>query len=509
MMKKILKALSLVMVLVMCFTMAFTVTADGETTTATPTLTISGQTVEPSKAVTVTVAVADFADVAGAHFVINVPAELADVAVTSDFDGVSYDAEANTITFAQEATWTNGVCDGLQVEDATLVTITATAPAEEGTYNFTYGSTGKDVDFCDASLEAVTVTKVEGAVVVKAAVVEPVEDENLTITALLNLSTAVNASIRVTKASVADYDSYYLKVTSNKFDSDYNHIDSEVILTTPRVSNDTLDQFVYEGIGLHELTQPIVVTVCACNAAGDVVAYYDNPAFTMAELILSNTEKYASNTSRASLVKVYLDVINAGKAAQEYFIGVAEGKGVTDSDLSKDALPTVGFEEYQTFASTEYTELTQSVGTVLVGDTTLTTKVTDIVNIASGPSIKFRIYPIASLSAYSNVQVRFEYSNEKTGDVYNDLYALDDLDISYSGTTGLAHHIFDDIALYDADKTVKVSIYGNENLETPLLTHEYSLESLYAANMSKASLTDIMTALAKLGQSSKAYFYAS
>lgn len=161
-MRKILKALSLVMVLVMCFTMVFTTAVSAEG--ATPTLTINSAAVKEGETVTITVDAANFGAVAGAHFVVALPAELENVAV-ADSDYVAYDAEAATVSFVKEAAWTDGVCDG--IADGTLVTITAKAAV--GTYVVDFAETGKTVDFCDANYATIDVTKVAGEVVVETA----------------------------------------------------------------------------------------------------------------------------------------------------------------------------------------------------------------------------------------------------------------------------------------------------------------------------------------------------
>lgn len=160
-MRKILKALSLVMVLVMCFTMVFTTAVSAE---GTDTLVLSVDNAAPKAGETVNITVtSNFTTVAGAHFAIDL-AGLEYVSVAGDY--AEY-FSAETMNFVKEFNEDNGNL----VESGVLFVITATVPAdaEAGTvYNVGFGTIATNKEFCDYDLNEVVVTKTGVDVIVAA-----------------------------------------------------------------------------------------------------------------------------------------------------------------------------------------------------------------------------------------------------------------------------------------------------------------------------------------------------
>lgn len=301
-MRKILKALSLVMVLVMCFTMVFTTAVSAEG--ATPTLTINSAAVKEGETVTITVDAANFGTVAGAHFVVALPAGLENVAV-AESDYVYYNAEAGTVAFVMDAEWADGKCDG--IADGTLVTITAKAAV--GTYVVDFAETGKTTDFCDANLEKVDVTKVEGKVVVETAgptVVDLVFQHTLSLKS--NIQLAIVPKIKNTV--FADCAEVYAICTQKTLNGSVYEDKST------KVYAESNGYFYYGGLIACEMNIPVYTVIYGCDENGNVLYKSNVDEYSVLQYAAN---QFAKASSTDKLKRLVADVLVYGGSAQNYF----------------------------------------------------------------------------------------------------------------------------------------------------------------------------------------------
>lgn len=172
MMKKFLRSLSLVMALVMCFTMVFTAAVSAEEdTTTTPVyqVAIDGDTVAPGEEATIDVTASGLLNtVAAIHFEIDlgeltfVDAVPGNVEVS---DSYLKSSEDGLVKYVVESPITDGKAEGFV--DGVLFSIIVKAPETAGTYDVVF-TDNIEVEACNVDEEALTLTKVNGAVVVEA-----------------------------------------------------------------------------------------------------------------------------------------------------------------------------------------------------------------------------------------------------------------------------------------------------------------------------------------------------
>lgn len=171
-MKKFLRSLSLVMALVMCFTMVFTAAVSAEEdTTTTPVyqVAIDGDTVAPGEEATIDVTASGLLNtVAAIHFEIDlgeltfVDAAPGNVEVS---DSYLKSSEDGLVKYVVESPITDGKAEGFA--DGVLFSIIVKAPETAGTYDVVF-TDNIEVQACNVDEEALTLTKVNGAVVVEA-----------------------------------------------------------------------------------------------------------------------------------------------------------------------------------------------------------------------------------------------------------------------------------------------------------------------------------------------------
>lgn len=492
-MRKILKALSLVMVLVMCFTMVFTTAVSAE---GTPTLTINSAAVKEGETVTITVDAANFGTVAGAHFVVALPAELTDV-VVADSDYVAYDAEAATVSFVKEAAWTDGVCDG--IADGTLVTITAKAAV--GTYVVDFAETGKTTDFCDANLAEVAVTKVAGEVVVETAGT-PI-NKDITITPFIYVGTKLGVMFQLQKTQLSQYADYELVIDRQIYDGDYN-VDNAKTVTVKKaeMANATKAKpyYIYTGVGMYELGLEMYAYVNCYDANGNLVAVSNTWSSTMATIIkqscVDSTDTYAQTA--------YADMLNMSAAAQTYFGNMNAGSDLASETLVNLPDATIGYDG-DDYASKEVGDLNVVTdGVKWAEDSPLATSHSFQNSIYFGESVS-----VAYLLRDKNNVI--DLSKLSMTVTYDSLYPAGPVTKTVSGDDwndgSWINFSFSDAYLYDTDKVITATItYDGKEVLTGKYTVETYCNQVINSTTASADALALTTATAKFGIASRAYF---
>lgn len=384
------------------------------------------------------------------------------------------------------------------------LTIEATIP-EEAVAGTTYDVT-LDGQFANIKEEWVVVDIKNGVVTVESGEpAEPVIDESLQLGRTILARDKMGVRFMTVKEQLATYDDYYIEVKTQHFVT--NDISNPYELTSSTdkfvyvaVGSETPDgfhsqaaedtnyhYFDYTGITAYEMTLPIEVTIYCLDAEDNIVAKSQTWSFTLADRILTN--EMTNSAADAALV----DMINYGAAVQTYFAGQNP-----DSDLAKAALPTVGFDAYQQYATTDV----DAGDAVNINNGTATAD-------ANGAVIGKGLQVQATNQLYFMIMAGENDIADLTLKVnYVDSYDVDKSSVAKVSEMTSSNSIYyyyceDDknVALYDTAKPVVAELYAGDTL---LYTRTYSVESFVAESMQEGALKDVGDMLMRFTKSLRA-----
>ena len=384
------------------------------------------------------------------------------------------------------------VAAGIKDETFYITFNPGSATLTQGTYNITI----TDVVACDNGKittggvveegEEAIVEIADAAGVLKIAAGADV-DTSLALGRTILARDKVGVRFMVVKSQLAAYDSYYLEVETQHFVSN----DTERYALTDVVDKfcyvadgaqipdgfqkQTTDDsnyvyFDYTGISAYEMTLPIKATIYCVNN-GAVTKKSQTWEFTLASRIL------AANMTNTAADAVFVDMVNYGAAAQNYFAAQ-----FPTSDLAKQALPTVGFEAYQQYATADSVVTAANAQNINAGvaEAGATAAVGKGVRIQAANELYFMVAP----SSYNvnNLTVKVNYTNSYNSDK-SKTYVVSDMELA-----GGVYYCYLDgdkqVALYDLSKPIVAELYDGT---TKLYTRTYSVESFVAENMANSS----------------------
>ena len=515
-MKKIFKkSLALAVSAALCLTALFgclTVSAAGTATASISTANVANGST--SATITVTIGSADD-QVAAARFNLVVPTGI--TLDTSAFDstitnGNGYTDTVNGFTvisndnmFLLEAE--NEVVKGgsasfdipVTIADGTTAATYAVSfgdvleVANYGTYDSTTGTWSND----EALL---TVSSTNGGVTVaEAAATEPVEialsdgniaPKNMYYDSFVGQRIRVNYNANARSVLQRGYTDYKIEIAYQAYNGSYmledkvltfNSSDRDMSLSTANVH-----YFTFSEPALYEMGLEYTTTVKLYDGE-DYVAYQSETTSISAQALAELQNKLAAN--QMNTVKALVDLVNFGAAAQTYF-----ANGRPTSDIANAALPNVGFEAYQTYASTN-ADLPEAFNLTRTKDAQTANGVN-----ATWPSVKVEA---ACSIAFNYKAGTYTADQLKTVASYDGAYGTVSVEtpftaMNYTGT--LYNYVFNGLALYDMSATINFTVKAGEVTEyTSAYSTGYYLNETIAS--SDPLLSDYGLKLAVFSQS--------
>ena len=350
--------------------------------------------------------------------------------------------------------------------------------------------------------DVVNLAITDGAITVKAAVVEPTPIEAKLLAHNLLLTEAVGSRISVNVSAkngltTLGYTDYYLVIDYQLYDDSYNLTTDTITYNSDEYAFQntagTVDYFDFTSIALFEM--PLTYDVYLYLITDGVTVAYVKETTSITTQALAYAQKYSTDIP---LLKTLADMVNYGAAAQEFFAAQNAGSDICDAEL-----PTVGFEDYQTYASTvddlpESFNTTNTVKNPTKHVETSTMKAAATVLISSSTSIRFQF--LAPGYDISKVTAKISYTDGYGDPVVADV-ALADITPTVSGSNTIYPYLFAKLALYDLDETVHVSLY-NDGVEE--ISFDYSAGNFVNQYIGNATYTNILTAMELFAQSAKA-----
>lgn len=370
---------------------------------------------------------------------------------------------------------TFNIASGVTGENAIeFVNDTHAQACNAGTFNI---ETGK-YDGSDEAL--VPLTGTNGKVTVKAASTEPVWNDSLKdkiYSLRMFISNTFGFEFTVYLNNV-DYDDFELVVSKKEFNAQYAYTGNNIVTTFKKSDcrsdsypNMHLYYFNYSGIAMYEMSLDITYSLYIIKD-GVKVSYYTYDPATLSQK--ANTY-YTENASNATKKAFAVDLLNLGTAAQVYFAN----KNGTDANtpLKDFALPNAAITGE---TGTDYGTLTEIEGT---RDPAITTQL----QLLTSPSFWYTInLSTAGYKTPADLTFTASYYSKATSETISRVVNGSDLteDEGRYGSYGLYYFGFPNVALYDSDKVVTLTIAATDGTTW---THEYSVESFLSTVVNTAT----------------------
>ena len=390
---------------------------------------------------------------------------------------------------------TFNIASGVTGENAIeFVNDTHAQACNAGTFDINTGKyTGDEVPF--------TLTGTNGAVTVKAASTEQVEITNNLLAHNLYLSASVGSEIAVNVSAkngltTLGYSDYYLTIEYNHYISGYKLEAAEPITLLPsqryrQNTAGTVDYFTFTSLALYEMPLDYTVTLYLKNESGDTVAFKKDTTSVVTQA-LTYTKKYSTD---AQLLCMMVDMVNYGAAVQEFFAKVNPS-----SDIATAVLPTVGFEEYQNYASSSdvLPEQFNNIKSLEKVVTESTLNATSTVIIGASNNIEYTF--LANDYDQSKLVAEIEYIDSYNRTI-KDTINFTDMERKVSPKGNVTYRcIFDKLAIYDAEKTVSVKLINDGIQEA---TYTYSLGNFVNSYIKTEGFTDMLTKMELFSRSAR------
>lgn len=348
--------------------------------------------------------------------------------------------------------------------------------------------------------EFIAMSITEGAVtVVEDQTTEPVRIDATLLQHDLLLTESVGSVIAVNVSAngglkTLGYDDYYLTIEYEKYASGYN-LETKTLTLNPEDRDrqnaaQTVDFFNFTDIALYEMPLDYTVTIYLKNTEGSTVAYTDDVT-SITKQALAYAQKYSTDIK---LLTTLADMVNYGASVQNFFATTNPG-----ADIESAVLPTVGFEEYQQYAS-DASDLPEVFNTTKenikkLESTTLQADAS--VLISSSNSIRYQFlatgYEVSELKAEISYTDSYGYLITKTVD-------FSDMELNSAGGRAIYSYTFTNLAIYDLEKTVSVSLKYNDSEE---LEFNYSVGNFVNTYINVDDYNDVLTKMELFSQSAR------
>lgn len=406
-----------------------------------------------------------------------------------------------TTTVAIAANAKSGSMNGNEDVDVTYVAGTVTVASAECAHTYEGSKTYMDKDtyvwYKDCSLCGEPV------------VVDAVKNTTNLISHSLLFSDVVGDVIGINRAStgsskgltIQGYADYYFEVTYKRYGTGYvvENLVSEPFTSNMYISQNgskTVDNFEFKSVSLTMMAEEFTVNLYLLDAEGDVVAV-NSSTTSIQNRALAYAKKYSTDTL---LLTALVDMVNYGATLQEYFAIKNPGTPIDGA-----ALPTVGFEEYQEYATpvenlpaqfnnTEIKEKVVSSTGLLFGNTTLKIGATNTIL----TQIKTNGYDINNLEIYA-------YYTDYKNKLIEDRVAVSELgDPTTQGSAILYSYVFGKLKLAELETPVTFEIYNNGTLE---YRYTYSIGKYANTYIKVADTKAVVEAMECFGMSARDKLY--
>ena len=408
-------------------------------------------------------------------------------------------ADNKAVVTSMQALLTFTINDGAEAK-AYDIKITKEQTCDFGTAESTEvsGAFGKFEYTGDAKFIDMTVTN--GKVIVKDKTpTEPIRIDNdllahdLLLTETVGTSIAVNVSTKTGLVSLG-YSDYYLVIDYMSYGEGYMLEEKSITLQPEQRdrenANGTVHYFNFNLIALYEMPLEYTVTIYLENSDGITVAYTDSVS-SISMQALEYAEKYPSDTA---LLRALVDMINYGAETQNYFADLNP-----DSDIAKAALPTVGFEDYQQYASSieDLPDLFNNTKETIYDVASTTLRASSTLIVGASNSISYSI--LATDYDVTNLKLEISYT-----DSYNRLITetvdLSDLEPNTSSGKVIYTYVFKKLAIYDLEKTVTLKVVDNGETQ---LTYNYSIGNFVNSYINNEQIKNVLTNMELFSQSAR------
>ena len=347
--------------------------------------------------------------------------------------------------------------------------------------------------------EPFSVATVAGKITVQAAVTEPVLDESLkNVLSSLNIaiSNKFGFEFGLYFNNVA-YDDFELVVSKQELDSNFTYTGNIIQKTFNSTSEYTADSlpdynlfyFIYDDISIYEMSLDISYTLYIIKD-GARVSYYTWDATTLSQ---KANDYYTNNFSNAVKRSMAVDILNLGTAAQVYFAD----KGADGNPLKTFSLPNANVDSQY---ATDYGTLTEIDG---VRDSAFTYV---SLQLGAAPSLWYEIYlpsykTPADLTFTATYETLVNGGSTITRSVNGTELTQDEL---ANSAYGLYYFGFDQVALYDGNKLITMTVTAADGSSW---THQYSVESLISTRINEVGLAgDVFRAVAAFNASARNFW---
>jgi hypothetical protein len=301
------------------------------------------------------------------------------------------------------------------------------------------------------------------------------------------LGTSAYISFYFTKASLsADYKSFEFMVTRNVSGAGYmfTNVTEEV---TDTATTSTRLYYYVRGIELYAMSIPITGVLYCKDANGNVIAKSQEFTTTLADSLYAMYTKSTNAKQRRALA----DVIIAGAEAQRFVTASA-----SDSDLGKMVLPTEG--KVLEDASDSLEEMaayninnSAAPYTIGVGG-----------GIGASPYLTFNF---SGISNPDNYYVKLSYYNAIEGTEKEKIVYLNDTNTDIVKKSGTKYYVYyKEMAIPATNAAVTAELYQIGESE-PISSYTYCLDAFFESRKTNSAMGTLVVALAKLGQSFRAF----
>jgi len=394
---------------------------------------------------------------------------------------------------------------GVRVADGATVALTNVQAADgskdlDGTL-LTFGGVAADGTVDTDSEEYKASGSVEAA---DPAPTGPVEDATLADTLTSKLlfigkKFGINVSFYIDQTTY-DYDDVEVVFAKKEMDTDIYSYSGEVVSTTFTSADDLSGfaayggfEFTYSDIGLYEMNSDVTITLYL-KKAGVRTAYCKVADTSLAK---SAVEFYKSaNCNTQAMKNIVADMLNLGEAARLFFAdkGNKACAGTctlaTYSALNTEVASTDGTKDYGTLNTVTGTQDAQFSTPDLM--------------LRSAPSLAFSFFE-TSCTTPSALTITASYYSLKEGKnmvTTTTADKLSDEELAFATYGGYTYY-YDDVALYDANKTITLTV--SDGVST--WTYEYSVESKLAEVINTVGLDgDVYRAVACFNASAHAFW---
>ena len=264
-----------------------------------------------------------------------------------------------------------------------------------------------------------------------------------------------------------DYETYSDSSDLYNLNDAHTTLDSSNRETAVGTSTANKDIINFKNMALYELTLDFDMTLYIKNPSGVVVGYREYES-NIADMAFDLAEKYPTDTN---LLTCLADMCNYGKAAQTYFAAANSTKDIVEAED-----PTTALGDYMENASSiailpgagEY-DNTKIQNTKIVPETGFISAAMTL-NIASSNRIQYTLR--ADEYDFADCEIIMSYTS-----IYGEKeFTVDMADLSDFGLTAAGKqkylYYFDNLAIYDVNAVVTMSMYHNSTLE---MTSQYSV----------------------------------